>query len=302
MAEYEDHFVEQHVKHSNALHSLLRERGSYLVGPLARFNLNFSRLPDVAQQAARECGLAVPCRNPFRGIVVRAIEMVFACWEALRILREYRQPASPRADVPVRAGAGCAATEAPRGTLYHRYEIDDRGSDSPRQNRAADFPEPEADRGRSLALRSATGRPPERRSHLEVRAGDPQLRSMHLLRHALFAASGRAGVTSADSRLRKSGPCRRRRRPAGRPKAPRAGDTGPRAWRRSAGADRRLERRGGRHRRGRREEWSTAGNDHRSGTPGLPLCPRASFAVPPTPSEWPRRSNWLVPSTAFQAS
>ena len=127
VAEYEDHFVEQHVKHSNALHSLLRGRDSYLVGPLARFNLNFSRLPDVAQQAARECGLAVPCRNPFRSIVVRAIEMVFACWEALQVLREYRQPASPRAEVPECAAVGCAATEAPRGTLYHRYQIDEQG-------------------------------------------------------------------------------------------------------------------------------------------------------------------------------
>ena len=69
----------------------------------------------------------MPCRNPFRSIVVRAIEMVFACWEALRVLREYRQPASSRAEVPDRAGVGCAATEAPRGTLYHRYEIDDQG-------------------------------------------------------------------------------------------------------------------------------------------------------------------------------
>ena len=62
VAEYEDHFVEQHVKHSNALHSLLRGRGSYLVGPLARFNLNFSRLPDVAQQAGARVrsGRALP--------------------------------------------------------------------------------------------------------------------------------------------------------------------------------------------------------------------------------------------------
>jgi hypothetical protein len=118
VADYESHFVEQQVEHSNALHSLLRGSGSYLVGPLARFNLNYSRLPDVAQQVARECGLAVPCRNPFRSIVVRAVEMVFACWEALRVLREYRQPASSRAEVPDRAGEGCAATEAPRGTLY----------------------------------------------------------------------------------------------------------------------------------------------------------------------------------------
>jgi len=127
VSEYEDHFVERHVQHSNALHSLLRQSGSYLVGPLARFNLNFSRLPEVAQQTAQECGLRVPCHNPFQSIVVRAIEMVFACWEALRVLQEYRCPASPRVDVRDRAGVGCAATEAPRGTLYHRYEVDDRG-------------------------------------------------------------------------------------------------------------------------------------------------------------------------------
>jgi coenzyme F420-reducing hydrogenase alpha subunit len=127
VAEYEDHFVELHVKHSNALHSLLRSRGAYMVGPLARLNLNFSRLPEVAQQAARECGLPVPCRNPFRSIVVRAIEMVFACWEALRIIDTYERPGQPRVEVAVHAGVGSAATEAPRGTLYHRYSIDDRG-------------------------------------------------------------------------------------------------------------------------------------------------------------------------------
>src|SRR5450759_1574419 len=93
-AQYEEHFVEQHVKYSNALHSYLRGRGSYLVGPLARFNLNFSRLPEIAQQAARDCGLALPCRNPFRSIVVRAVEMVFACYEALRAIAEYEPPAA----------------------------------------------------------------------------------------------------------------------------------------------------------------------------------------------------------------
>src|ERR1039458_8891442 len=119
--------MEQHVQYSNALHSYLRGRGSYLVGPLARFNLNFSRLPEIAQQAARDCGLALPCRNPFRSIVVRAVEMVFACYEALRVIAEYEPPAAPRVEMPGRAGVGWAATEAPRGLLYHRYEIDERG-------------------------------------------------------------------------------------------------------------------------------------------------------------------------------
>ncbi len=127
VAEYEDHFIEQHMKHSNALHSVLRGRGSYLVGPLARYNLNFARLPEVAQQVSRDCGLTVPCRNPFKSIVVRSIEMVFACAEAIRIIEAYAQPASPRAEAAVRAGVGSAATEAPRGILYHRYSIDDRG-------------------------------------------------------------------------------------------------------------------------------------------------------------------------------
>jgi coenzyme F420-reducing hydrogenase alpha subunit len=126
-AAYEDQFHEIHVKHSNALHSVVRGRGSYLVGPLARFNLNFAKLPAIAQEAAREARLAVPCRNPFQSIVVRAVELVFACAEALRLIREYEPPAQPRVEAPNRAGTGHAITEAPRGILYHRYTLDDNG-------------------------------------------------------------------------------------------------------------------------------------------------------------------------------
>jgi coenzyme F420-reducing hydrogenase alpha subunit len=126
-ADYEDHFSELHVKHSNALHSVLRGRGSYLVGPLARFNLNFDRLPAVAQEAALAAGLQPPARNPFRSIVVRAVELVFACAEALRAIREYEPPSAARTGAPNRAGVGQAITEAPRGILYHRYAFDEQG-------------------------------------------------------------------------------------------------------------------------------------------------------------------------------
>jgi coenzyme F420-reducing hydrogenase alpha subunit len=126
-AEYDEHFVEQHVRHSNALQSQLRKRGSYLVGPLARFNLNFGQLPPAARQAAVDCGLEPPCRNPFRSIVVRAVETAFACEEALRLIAEYEPPARPRAEVHPRAGTGHAITEAPRGILYHAYEVDRDG-------------------------------------------------------------------------------------------------------------------------------------------------------------------------------
>ena len=125
--QYEEHFVEQHVEHSNALHSILRGRGSYLVGPMARFNLNFAQLPAVVREAARDARLPVPCRNPFQSIVVRALEIVFACAEALRIIEEYSPPEAPRSETPYHAGVGHAITEAPRGSLYHRYELDDQG-------------------------------------------------------------------------------------------------------------------------------------------------------------------------------
>ncbi len=126
-SQYEDRFVEQHVKHSNALHSLIRGRDSYQVGPLARFNLNYSKLPEVAQQAAELCGLRVPCLNPFKSILARAVETVFALDEALRGIQAYQPPPAPKAAYEIRAATGQAITEAPRGIQYNRYSFDDKG-------------------------------------------------------------------------------------------------------------------------------------------------------------------------------
>jgi coenzyme F420-reducing hydrogenase alpha subunit len=126
--EYGDHFVEEHVPWSTALHSSLRERGGYLCGPLARFALNAEELSPVARQAAREVGLDPSERNPFRSIVVRCVELVYATDEALRLIAEYEQPDVPALDVQPRAGTGHGCTEAPRGILYHRYTIDADGT------------------------------------------------------------------------------------------------------------------------------------------------------------------------------
>lgn len=127
VSEYENHFAEQQVKHSNALHSEIRGRGSYQVGALARVNLNYSKLPEVAKHAAESAGFRVPCRNPFKSILARGVEMVFALHEALRVISVYQPPTSPRVAVPVHRAAGCAITEAPRGSLYNRYGFDGNG-------------------------------------------------------------------------------------------------------------------------------------------------------------------------------
>jgi sulfhydrogenase subunit alpha len=123
VAEYEDHFIEEHVRHSNALHSVHKGHGAYHVGPLARYSLNFDRLPEPARDAARAAGLSAVCRNPFKSIVVRAVELVFACHEALRIVEAYEPPAEPFVEVEPREATGHGASEAPRGLLYHRYGI-----------------------------------------------------------------------------------------------------------------------------------------------------------------------------------
>jgi coenzyme F420-reducing hydrogenase alpha subunit len=125
--EFDDHFVEEQVKHSNALHARRRDGGAYLVGPLARFQLNRDRLPALVRDAAVAAGIGDGCRNPFRSIVVRSLEILLACDEALRLIAAYEPPDEPSARVEPRAGVGHACTEAPRGILYHRYRLDERG-------------------------------------------------------------------------------------------------------------------------------------------------------------------------------
>lgn len=127
LSDYEHHFAEEHVQHSNALHSAVQERGAYFVGPLARYNLNFEKLSPLAQELAKETGLPQDCRNPFQGILVRAIETIYACDEALRIIGTYEPPEKPHIEVPPKVGTGYGCTEAPRGILYHRYSYDERG-------------------------------------------------------------------------------------------------------------------------------------------------------------------------------
>jgi len=124
VAQFSDHIVEAQVKHSTALHATL-DGERYLTGPLARYSLNSAVLSPIAREAAAAAGLGPVCRNPFRSILVRAVEVVYAIEESLRIIADYERPARPFVDVPARAGVGHGVSEAPRGLLYHRYEIGD---------------------------------------------------------------------------------------------------------------------------------------------------------------------------------
>lgn len=123
---FDQHFTELHMPHSTALHCLMDSQ-PYLVGPLARLNLNADRLPQEVRTLIQQTGLTLPSRNMFHSVVARAVEIYFALWEAARILETYTYPVEPQSRVAPRAGVGFGATEAPRGLLWHRYELDAGG-------------------------------------------------------------------------------------------------------------------------------------------------------------------------------
>lgn len=126
--EFPEHFDEEHVAHSNALHGVRKaDDVPYLVGPIARFNNNFDQLSEDARGVARACGLDGPVRNPFKSILVRMVETFYAVEEVIRLVEAYQPPDPPAIEVPVRAGEGTGCTEAPRGLCWHRYSLDTEG-------------------------------------------------------------------------------------------------------------------------------------------------------------------------------
>ena len=126
--EFDRVVAEEHVAHSTALHARLLDGRPYLVGPMARFAVNHDRLRPRAAAAAAAAGLDPEEANPFRSIVVRAVEVVHAVEEALALIDAYEQPVSPAAVVEPRAGTGAGWSEAPRGLLWHRYTLDAGGT------------------------------------------------------------------------------------------------------------------------------------------------------------------------------
>lgn len=124
--EFETRFQEHQVPHSTALHATL-DGEPYLVGPLARMNLNHDRLPAPVREGLAEAGVAFPSQNMFHSLIARAAELHCAVVEAARLLESYERPSAEAVPVTPRAGTGFGCTEAPRGILWHRYELDGKG-------------------------------------------------------------------------------------------------------------------------------------------------------------------------------
>ncbi|MFV0819564.1 Ni/Fe hydrogenase subunit alpha [Legionella micdadei] len=124
--EFDEYFKENQTPYSTALHCLLKGK-PYLVGPLARLNINHAKLPEQIQTLLKHIGIHFPSKNMHHSILARAIEVYFCLWEASRILENYTFPDSPYTEVTIASGTGYGCTEAPRGLLWHCFEIDKKG-------------------------------------------------------------------------------------------------------------------------------------------------------------------------------
>ncbi len=99
---------------------------SYMVGALARCNLNFEQLHPEARAIADGLGFTVPCHNPYFNPIAQFIECIHSAHSALDDLDELLEcgirDESPLP--PTRFGHGTGAVEVPRGILFHDYEYD----------------------------------------------------------------------------------------------------------------------------------------------------------------------------------
>jgi coenzyme F420-reducing hydrogenase alpha subunit len=121
-------FREEQVEGTSALHARTHDGEAYLLGPTARIALAGDQLHPLARAALDATGQEDElATNVFRSILARAVELVHATAVARDLLDAYERPVSPAVDWQPRAGVAAWATEAPRGLLFHRYEVDADG-------------------------------------------------------------------------------------------------------------------------------------------------------------------------------
>lgn len=122
---------EYQAEHSTSLHAGIKRDSSvspYIVGPVSRLNLNYNKLPPEIKAAMKDAGISIPITNNQMSIIARTVELSYAFYEAMRIIKEYEEPERPFINFTSIAGEAVWITEAPRGILLHRYEVDDKGN------------------------------------------------------------------------------------------------------------------------------------------------------------------------------
>ena len=116
------------VPYSTAKHSR-HKRDSYMVGALARLNLNYDKLSPLSKEVAKMFSLKPVNYNPFMNNIAQIVEFVYGLEDSLKIIDILLEKGvkEERAEVKIKAGRGIGAVEVPRGILFHDYTIDEKG-------------------------------------------------------------------------------------------------------------------------------------------------------------------------------
>ena len=125
--EFEKYVMTEQMKYSTSLRYKLKEGGAYIVGPFARYNLNFDLLMPEVKDILKEAGYEPPLKNTYQSIIARAAEVYHSVIELEDLIATYKEPDPPYIDAEPREGEAAAITEAPRGMLYHRYRLNNEG-------------------------------------------------------------------------------------------------------------------------------------------------------------------------------
>lgn len=123
---------------SSVSYTGLKPFTTYMVGALARFNINYNKLLPVAKDAAGTLKLKPVCFNPYMNTIAQVVEIVQCFEDAVSIVEDLKKNGINYKEeiiiglnetnrIPVKAGRGVGAIEVPRGTLFHDYEIDKNG-------------------------------------------------------------------------------------------------------------------------------------------------------------------------------
>lgn len=106
-------------------------RGSYMVGALARFNLNADLLHPRAKELANQFGLKPINYNPFMNNVAQIVEYVHSVEDSIRLIDSLLDKGLNQFEKPtnfvIKKGRGIGAIEVPRGILFHDYTYNKRG-------------------------------------------------------------------------------------------------------------------------------------------------------------------------------
>ncbi|PLW79628.1 hypothetical protein C0585_06545 [Candidatus Woesearchaeota archaeon] len=105
----------------------LREGKEFMVGALPRVNNNFKLLSGNCERLIKKSRIRFPSKNPFHNLIAQSLELVHWIEHAIDLLSRTEFFNEVPVEFKPKKCKGIAATEVPRGILYHHYEFDNKG-------------------------------------------------------------------------------------------------------------------------------------------------------------------------------